>query len=530
MSLAFENACSEIKRTASTEHIKKAYQDMSDEYRSMVKEDVFVRFFEGPNRNTILWHDYEAGGISAKQVPPLQFAAVRTDMELNIIDLPIDIYCKLDCDRLPHPQAIAITKINPMKCVTEGLPEPEFFRHINREMSLPNTCVCGYNSMNYDDEVTRFGLWRSLIPVYEREFRNGNSRWDLLPVMATFASLGIPGVIVPVTDEGETTLKLEAIAAANDITQENAHNAVDDVYALIGLAKLLKRASPLLWDYLYDGRRKKTASGRCLTGMTGMLYSPMMGAEHNYGKPVLILGPNPQNRNAGRVYLELDDVTRIRQMWKMPLEAIRENVFKKKQDHIEAGSERPPLSTLKINNSPAFFPFNWLVKEGFIDDESPVILADKIASNRDFISKLLAVFELDSFPEEDDPELMLYGGFPSDGDKGKLARLSSQPIVEAFAKKEASFDDPSLNLIYLNARARLRDYPGITLSNDDKGAWQFYCASLQIQPIDESNPKGYVNLTNAEKLLAKTEMDDALRGGYKEYLSYVRQQIGPSLP
>merc|ERR1712000_492774 len=193
----------------------------------------FISFFMGPSRATFLWHDYEAGGTNAKSTVPMQFAAVRTDMELNVIDIPIDIYCKLDCDKLPHPQAVAITKISPMKCMREGLPEPEFFRHIKIEMSISETCVTGFNSMKYDEEITRFGLWRSLIPVYQREFENGNSRWDLLPVVSAFASLKVPGLNVPTNDDGLPTLKLELLALANGISQVNSHNAVDDTFALI---------------------------------------------------------------------------------------------------------------------------------------------------------------------------------------------------------------------------------------------------------------------------------------------------------
>jgi exodeoxyribonuclease-1 len=41
----------------------------------------------------------------------------------------------------------------------------------------------GYNSIRFDDEVTRFLLWRNLIDPYAREWRDGCGRWDLLDVV-----------------------------------------------------------------------------------------------------------------------------------------------------------------------------------------------------------------------------------------------------------------------------------------------------------------------------------------------------------
>jgi exodeoxyribonuclease I len=41
----------------------------------------------------------------------------------------------------------------------------------------------GYNSIRFDDEVTRFLFWRNLIDPYAREWQNQCGRWDLLDVV-----------------------------------------------------------------------------------------------------------------------------------------------------------------------------------------------------------------------------------------------------------------------------------------------------------------------------------------------------------
>ena len=38
--------------------------------------------------NTILWHDYETSGTDPRRDRPLQFAAIRTDEDLNPIGEP----------------------------------------------------------------------------------------------------------------------------------------------------------------------------------------------------------------------------------------------------------------------------------------------------------------------------------------------------------------------------------------------------------------------------------------------------------
>ncbi len=49
------------------------------------------------------WHDYETFGVDPVHDRPSQFAGVRTDADLNIIEDPLVIYCKPADDYLPSP-------------------------------------------------------------------------------------------------------------------------------------------------------------------------------------------------------------------------------------------------------------------------------------------------------------------------------------------------------------------------------------------------------------------------------------------
>lgn len=115
---------------------------------------------------TFLWHDYETFGLNPSQDRPAQFAAIRTDDNLNIVEKPICLYCKPSMDTMPSPQSINITGIFPQYCEEHGLIEAEFARFIHKEMIRQDTISVGYNSMRFDDEVSDllFGVI-SLIPM-----------------------------------------------------------------------------------------------------------------------------------------------------------------------------------------------------------------------------------------------------------------------------------------------------------------------------------------------------------------------------
>ena len=93
--------------------------------------------------NTIVWYDYETFGINPAFDRPAQFAAIRTDEDLNEIEEPVEIFCKPSDDFLPHPQAVLITGITPQQCQRQGVTEYEFMRRINDMFSVANTCVAG---------------------------------------------------------------------------------------------------------------------------------------------------------------------------------------------------------------------------------------------------------------------------------------------------------------------------------------------------------------------------------------------------
>ena len=94
---------------------------------------------------SIFWYDYETTGINPRSDRPLQVAGVRTDLDLNEIGPPVNLYCQPSEDILPHPAACMITGITPGQLAEKGLAEADFMTRVHAELAAPGTCGAGYN-------------------------------------------------------------------------------------------------------------------------------------------------------------------------------------------------------------------------------------------------------------------------------------------------------------------------------------------------------------------------------------------------
>ena len=159
--------------------------------------------------SSIYWYDFETFGANPQKDRVCQFAGVRTDENLNIIGDPLVIFCKPSDDFLPNPFACLITGITPQTALAKGFNEFEFTRKINEEFSTPNTCVVGYNNIKFDDEFMRRLLYRNLFDPYEREYKNQNSRWDIIDMVRLCGAVRPEGIEWPRTKTGRKSFKLD---------------------------------------------------------------------------------------------------------------------------------------------------------------------------------------------------------------------------------------------------------------------------------------------------------------------------------
>lgn len=524
MSIEFIDANMALQSNNSENECADYYRKMSDEYKQFVSESVFVSYFSSKIKTNILWHDYEAGGTESKVVQPLQFAAMRTTVDHQLIDIPIDWYCKLHGDKLPHPYAIQLTKISPKKCMEEGLPEPLFFKLIESEMSVQGTCVTGQNSMGYDENITRFGLWRNLLPVYEREFKNGNSRWDILNVLASFSMFNVDGIKWPLKEDGTRSLKLELFSLENGITQENAHNALDDVKALVDVSRLLKSCSVELWNYLFDTRFKRNISWFAKKNAILLHSSVYSGSSSNFLTPILIVGSVPGDKNK-LVYIELNKAKELRACWKNTPEQIKELLFSSSEE-VEKDVSRPPLGVIALNKSPALFQLDYVnshAPELWSEDYSN--LAEKIIGLEDFKEKLCSVFEHSEKNVEVPAEEALYdSGFPSKQDEQNILSMKKRPITEAFSE-ELSWSNPVYSLLWKRAQAKLHGYDGFNVEQKSLVLWDEHRKS-SIQLKRDSSKHDSVSWGTVMDEIKSVDMDLSLEKDYRSWLLDLGLELG----
>ncbi|MGR8998695.1 MAG: exodeoxyribonuclease I [Gammaproteobacteria bacterium] len=424
---------------------------------------------------TFYWHDYETFGTDPQRDRPVQFAGLRTDVDFNVIDDPLVVYCKPAEDCLPNPDSCLITGITPQLAEQKGVCEAEFIRQINQQLAQSNTCTVGYNNLRFDDEVTRNCLYRNFYDPYAREWQNGNSRWDIIDVVRAARALRPEGIQWPVNEEGRPSLRLDQLTIANGIAHEAAHDALSDVYATIGLARLVRQAQPKLYQFLMQHRFKAKALELLQLGS----YKPVVHISGKYTADkqclaiVLPVCKHPVNTNGVIVYdLSIDPEP----MLSLSIEDIQQRLFTATENLAE-GVTRIPLKTVHINKCPVLAPVSVIKPEDAqrlaIDFALYQVNIDKIKAAKGLIKKLAAVFSAHNYSEQDsDPDLAIYsGGFFSDSDRQKMAKIRVT-TPEKLAKSEFSFTDPRLPEMLFRYRAR--NYPE-TLSADEQLRWNEFC-------------------------------------------------------
>jgi exodeoxyribonuclease I len=429
-------------------------------------------------QNTLYWHDYETWGEVPAVDRPSQFAGIRTDENLNIIGEPLMIYAKPAPDLLPKPEACLITGLVPQEVMTKGVSEAEFIATIYKELAQPGTCGVGYNSIRFDDEVTRYTLYRNFYDPYEREWRNGNSRWDIIDVVRMTRALRPEGIEWPNYENGLPSFKLEMLTAANNLQHEAAHDALSDVYATIAVAKLIKTKQPKLYDYAYRLRDKRFAASLIdIEHCKPLLHiSSKFPNQQGNAALVLPLAYHPTNKNSVIAYnLGIDPTPLL----DLPVEELRLRLFTA-NDALPAGVERLALKEIHLNKTPM------LVTPSMLDDSLAARLGlDKSLCelhlecfanlSRDAAqalrSKLFTLYSEQDFAPRIDPEQQLYAGFFGDHDRRLMARIRRLGPAE-LASSNFEFEDPRLKDLLFRYRAR--NFP-TSLTGEEWQQWQEFC-------------------------------------------------------
>ena len=421
---------------------------------------------------SFLWYDLETFGRDPRRTRIAQFAAIRTDLELRQIGEPVSLFCRPADDLLPSPEAVLITGITPQQAAREGMDESAFFAQVQEEMTVPGTCAVGYNSLRFDEEFLRFGLYRNFHDPYEREWRNGNSRWDLLDVMRLAEALRPEGIRWPTHEDGAPSFKLEQLAEANGVREGLAHEALSDVRALIGMARLFRAAQPRLWDYALKARDKRHSMALLdpLAPRPLLHVSGRYPASQHCSALVLPLARHPRIDSRSIVFdLDSDPA----ELLALAPEDIADRLYTPTAD-LPEGVHRIPLKEVHANRCPMLVPLEHLRDADFarlgIDRERCLANAERLRAVPDLPEKVRRVFATESQRGPADADGALYDGFVPDADRRLFPKVRSASPA-ALASLANEFADPRYPELLFRYRAR--NHPD-SLDAADRQRWNDY--------------------------------------------------------
>lgn len=448
---------------------------------------------------TFFFYDLETSGLRARSDRVMQFAGIRTDLDLKPLGEPVNMLVRLNDDTLPSPEALMVTGITPQQTVSDGYSEAEFCKIIANDVFTTDTIAVGYNNIRFDDEFIRYLFWRNFYDAYEWSWKDGRSRWDLLDVVRMTRALRPDGIKWPVDDKGIATNRLELLAKVNNIDHFKAHDALSDVQALIAVTKLIKAKQPQLYEYLLKMREKNQVKKLVnLDYKQPFVYvSGRFDLEFN---KATVAFPLTAGKNGNVVIYDLRyDPTPF---LKMDSKDLAKKLYAPWEERKADSFVKLPVKELQYNHTPAVAPMGVLTQnDGWkkISLDEATILKNKeiLLSVPEFAENIRTAFEnREEFPKSVDPELQLYDGFVPDIDKMRIEKVRNASEQE-LADFHPDFTDERLSPLLLHYKAR--NYPK-TLSESEQIEWEKWRSAKIAREL----PAFFVSLQK----LAKTTTDE----------------------
>ena len=462
--------------------------------------------------HTFLWHDYETFGLNPRRERPAQFAGIRTDAELNVIGEPVMLYCQPANDYLPDAESCLLTGITPQLCLQRGVPEHEFSAKIEALLAEPGTIGVGYNSIRFDDEVTRHLFWRNLIDPYAREWQNDCGRWDIQDVVRMAYALRPDGIQWPTklddrkpNDPTATrpSFKLEDLARANGLLHEAAHDALSDVLATIALARLIRTAQPKLFEFCLGLHKKDRVAAElglpasAQTAQPFLHVSGMFAPERGCLAIMWPLATHPSNKNE---LLAWDLAHDPSELPLLDLATLRQRLFSKQAD-LPEGMQRLPLKSVHLNKSPMVvrklqtlspeMASKWgiSIDAALANAEKARALPDMSAIWPELFNRPKGTNDIRPDVDED-----LYGGFVGNADRRRLTQLKGLSPAELAVSRVGFDDDRLAELLF---RYRARNFLE-TLNTDERERWEAHRAARLLE--------GEGGARNVDALLAQLDV------------------------
>ena len=454
-----------------------------------------------------VFYDIEATGLDKQFDQILQFAAIRTDVELNEIDR-FETRCRLLPHIVPTLEALRVTQVSAEQLFDPALPShyEAVTRIYERLQEWSPAIFIGYHSIRFDEELVRHEFYKNLFPAYLTN-RSNNGRSDVMNVVMAVSLYESDAIIVPTDELGRQIFALEKVAASNGCSSGRAHDALGDSLSTLCLARLLSQKAPAIWSTFMRLSKKAAVrsylidelvvwlSRRHPKGFSSWRITRIGERENRNGQYVFTLDCDPEELS------RMSDVDLVKRLARSP----------------------QPVRVVKANTAPILMPCGQVpanVRSGKIDTNESERRAKWLRDNESLCQRLIDSFEKnrEKYPPGTHVEQQLYDRLICGDDEDRMKVFHRAPWEERVAIAKA-FTDPRLR--ELGLRLIYFEHPEVlsidTRSDMDVGmaarlagdCENLPCVSLPkaIEEIEkrmtEDNPRERIFLDEHREYLAK---------------------------
>jgi exodeoxyribonuclease-1 len=433
-----------------------------------------------------VFYDLETTGADKRFDQILQFAAVLTDDDLNVVD-QFEIRSRLLPHIVPSPGAMMVTGVRVNQLVDPSIPSHfEMCTKIHQVLSdwSPATMV-GYNSLRFDEEFLRQAFYASLLPIYLTNTA-GNSRLDALTLVLATRAFRPEALNWPLDEDGKIRFKLDRLAPVNGFAHDNAHDALADVRATIHLTRLIKERAPDVWAAGMAYRTKAAATA--YVEREKVFVASRLRAAIQTSTLVTALAANPNQPSEVFVFdLQFDPAL----LTTMPEDELTELI---------AGTPRP-VTSIRLNTCPLFMPVEAVgsLAVGYaLGMEELLRRATLVTGDAGLRQRLIKVALAGRTPFAESPHVedQIYAGFYNRTDQAlidefhksdwirrfELARLFADQRLRTLARRLVYCEAPSV--VPAKDRERYGHAIAARISGKDEGVER--CWTTLPQAIEEA--------------------------------------------
>jgi len=359
-------------------------------------------------------YDLETTGRSSTWDQIIQVGAVLVNDDLDILDR-YEARCSLRPGLVPEPGALLVNKTSPKMLKQTNLSHFGLVQQMKETFEKWSPAMfIGFNSLFFDEEFIRKTFFRSLTDVYLTN-TNGNKRGDILGLVRS-AHLYYPDCIkTPISEKGNAVFRLDQIASMNGVEHTNQHDAMGDVLATLGMAKLIAKNAPSVWKASLMTMSKQDVGN--------IVQSEKLFCvnEYFYGKARPFCVSFVCNHPVYNWPQCFDLKTDPEDYFNMEMSVLKEAL--KKSPKV--------MRSVKDNKHPIIMNPNYAMNfEGYkqLGMKKLIERAEKIKNNEEFSKKVSAILQeeaqekqdLDSQLDVQAEETIYSGGFPDDKTKAAL--------------------------------------------------------------------------------------------------------------